>query len=159
VFTELQREYDLAKPWAEEALRSLLHLLFVRVRRHFEELHPVPAASRGAQVARQFHVAVEHHFREDWTVGDYARHLHLTANHLNDTMQEQTGQSAGEVIRRRKLLDAQRLLLHSDLNVAEIAYQTGFPDPSYFSRFFRRMAGRTPATFRDQIREKYHQNA
>ncbi len=157
VFAELQREYDAAKPWAEEALRSLLHLLFVRARRHFEELHPAPEASRGAQVARQFHVAVEHHFREQWTVADYGRHLHLTANHLNDTVQEQTGHSAGEVIRRRRLLDAQRLLLHSDLNVAEIAYQLGFQDPSYFGRFFRRMAKTTPAEFREKIREKYHQ--
>jgi AraC family transcriptional activator of pobA len=159
VFAELQREYDLARPWAEDALRSLLHLLFVRVRRHFAEVHPASGTSRGAQVARQFYVAVEHHFREDWPVAEYARQLHLTANHLNDTVQEQTGHSAGEIIRRRKLLDAQRLLLHSDLNVAEIAYQLGFPDPSYFSRFFRRMAQKGPAAFREEIREKYHRNA
>jgi AraC-like DNA-binding protein len=159
IFAELLREYDRAWPWAEDALRSLLHLLFVRIRRHFAEVHPASGASRAAQVARQFYVAVEHHFREDWSVGDYARHLHLTANHLNDTVQEQTGHSAGEVIRRRRLLDAQRLLLHSDLDVAEIAYQLGFRDPSYFGRFFRRMAKKTPAAFREEIREKYHRNA
>lgn len=159
VFAEMQREYDLARPQAADALRSLLQLLFVRVSRLFAEVHPSPGVSKAAQVARRFLVAVEHHFREDWSVADYARELHLTANHLNDTVREQTGHTAGDIIRRRKLLDAQRLLLHSDLNVAEIAYQLGFPDPSYFSRFFRRMAQRTPAAFREEIREKYHRNA
>jgi len=48
------------------------------------------------------------------------------------------------------------LLSHSDLDVAEVGYQTGFKDPSYFGRFFRRETGRTPAEFRAEIREKYH---
>ncbi len=158
VFEELQHEYDAARPWAGEVLRSLLHILFVRMHRLFLEAHPAGAASRASQITRQFYVAVEHHFREKWTVADFARHLHLTANHLNDTVREQTGHSAGEIIRRRLLLDARRLLLYSELTVAEVAYQLGFPDPSYFGRFFRRADGRTPLAFREEIREKYHRN-
>ncbi|MDB6133362.1 MAG: AraC family transcriptional regulator [Verrucomicrobiales bacterium] len=156
VFAELQQEYDRALPKAGEMLRALLLVLCVRIHRLLLETRPHPGNSRASQVTGQFTLAVEHHFREKWTVADYARHLHLTPNHLNDTVREQTGHSAGELIRRRILLDARRLLLHSELGVAEIAYQLGFPDPSYFSRFFRRADGRTPAAFRQEIREKYH---
>ncbi|MES2706345.1 MAG: helix-turn-helix domain-containing protein [Verrucomicrobiota bacterium] len=155
IFAELQQEFDNALPRAEEILRALLRILFVRIHRLMSETRPQLGNSRASQLVGRFTLAVEHHFREKWTVGDYARHLHLTANHLNDTVREQTGHSAGELIRRRMLLDARRMLLHSELGVAEIAYQLGFPDPSYFSRFFRRADGRTPAGFRQEIREKY----
>lgn len=156
IFSEIQDEYDGARPKAEEVLRALLHILFVRIHRHLSATRPQLENSRAAQLVGQFTLAVERHFREKWTVADYAKELRLTANHLNDTVRAQTGHSAGEIIRRRLLLDARRLLLHSELGVAEIAYQLGFPDPSYFSRFFRRSDGRTPAAFRQEIREKYH---
>lgn len=156
LFEEMQMEFDNALPKAEEILRALLHILFVRIHRIMAEGGSQLGNSRASQVLGQFTLAVEHHFREKWTVADYAKHLHLTANHLNDTVRERTGHSAGELIRRRILLDARRMLLHSELGVAEIAYQLGFPDPSYFSRFFRKADGRTPAAFRQEIREKYH---
>ncbi|HEY1121221.1 MAG TPA: helix-turn-helix domain-containing protein, partial [Haloferula sp.] len=57
-----------------------------------------------------------------------------------------------------RLLDAKRLLLYSELSVAEIGYRLGFKDPSYFGRFFRRYESRTPAEFRDEIREKYQKD-
>ena len=60
-----------------------------------------------------------------------------------------------EVIRQRRLLDAKRLLSHSEMSVSEIGYHLGFEDPSYFSRFFRRYERCAPAEFREQIREKY----
>ena len=156
VFAEVQTEFDQALPKAEEILRALLRILFVRIHRLMSETHPLMGNSRAARVVGQFTLAVESRFREKWTVADYARELRLTANHLNDTVREQTGHSAGDLIRHRILLDARRQLLHSELGVAEIAYQLGFPDPSYFSRFFRRADGRSPAEFRREIREKYH---
>ncbi|MDB6140706.1 MAG: AraC family transcriptional regulator, partial [Verrucomicrobiaceae bacterium] len=106
-------------------------------------------------LARQFCLEVEHHFRQWQALTPYATLLGVSVNHLNEMVSEHTGHSAGDIIRQRRLLDAKRLLLHSDFSISEIGYQTGFDDPSYFSRFFRRYAHTTPADFRDRIREKY----
>jgi len=157
-FTELQSEFEAGLDDAAEILRAMLHILLVRVNRLYAELHPQRDFTRGAQIARQFHLAVEQRFREDHALAPYARALGVTPNYLNDVVQEHTGHAAGETIRRRRLLDAKRLLSHSDLSVSEIGYHLGFQDPSYFSRFFRRYAGNTPAEFRKEIREKYHSN-
>lgn len=159
VFAGLQDEFDGAQPGAAEALRALLNLLCVRLSRVYAEVHPTKEALRSAQLAREFQLAVEHHFKEMRSVKAYAQLLKVTPNHLNDVIREQTGHSAGELIRERQLLNAKRLLLHSDLSVSEIGYQMGFPDPSYFSRFFKRTLGDSPADFRIKIREKYQQNA
>lgn len=156
VFDEMQREFDAALPGAMEVLRAALSILFVRARRLYAAEHALKAASRATILVRQFRLEVELHFREWQAITPYARRLKVTPNHLNDIVREEAGHSAGELIRQRRLLDAKRLLLHSDLSVAEIGYQTGFQDPSYFNRFFRRYADVTPAEFREQIREKYH---
>jgi AraC family transcriptional activator of pobA len=156
LFDDLQREYDVGQRGALEALRALLRLLFIEASRLEAAGQPLREPSRAAMLARQFQLAVEHHFREWQALAPYAKLLGVTVNHLNDVIHEETGHSAGELIRHRRLLDAKRLLLHSDLSVSEIGYQTGFHDPSYFSRFFRRYVGETPAQFREVIREKYH---
>lgn len=152
----LQAEFDAALPEAADAMRSILRLFLVRVNRLYSRLHPHKEGSRAGQLVRHFHLSVEQRFKEITTVGGYAEILGVSANHLNDIVHEQTGRSAGDIIRQRRLLDAKRLLLHSDLSVSEIGYELGFHDPSYFSRFFRRYAGAAPESFRDQIREKYH---
>ncbi len=155
-FAEIQREFSAAEPNAAEVLRAWLRILFARVQRLLGEKRRAAKPSRQSVLVRQFHLAVECGFRQERALSAYARELKVTANHLNDVVRAETGRSAGSLVRQRRLLDAQRLLSHSDLTVAEIGYQTGFPDPSYFGRFFRRETGRTPAGFRRQIREKYH---
>lgn len=156
VFQEIEREFSGAALGAGEAIRAWLHLLMTRVHRQLALDRPQEAPTRSSRLVREFHLAVERGFRSGYNLTDYARELGITANHLNDLIRAETGHSAGSVIRRRRLLDAKRLLSHSDLTVAEIAYQLGFEDPSYFGRFIRRETGATPAQFRTEIREKYH---
>jgi AraC family transcriptional regulator, transcriptional activator of pobA len=159
LFRDLQMEFDRGLSGAIDVLRATLHILLVRVSRLFAKKRPPRAVSRPAQLARQFHLSVEQHFREERDLADYARELGVTTNHLHDVVRGVTGQSAGKILRERRLLDAKRLLSHTDLSVSEIGYQLGFRDPSYFSRFFRQSEELTPAEFRSRIREKYQPNA
>jgi len=48
----------------------------------------------------------------------------------------------------RLLLQAQRELTYSRLSVKQIAFELGFTDAAYFTRFFRRLAGCSPAQWR-----------
>ncbi len=59
-----------------------------------------------------------------------------------------TDLSANQLIRQVRLERAKELLKNTDLTVAEIAYQTGFTDPSYFTRIFVREVGKQPTAFR-----------
>ncbi|HRQ89565.1 MAG TPA: helix-turn-helix transcriptional regulator, partial [Bacteroidia bacterium] len=135
LFKALVAEYSRALPDAEEMLRATLWLLLLKLARLSPQYGDRQAAGRARALVRQFSLAVEESFREEHSLGFYAKRLGVTANHLNDTVREQTGASAGEMVRLRRLLDAKRLLLHSDLSIAEIGYQIGFKEPSYFARF------------------------
>jgi AraC family transcriptional activator of pobA len=155
-FSELEQEFHAAETGAANTLRAWLHILLTRAQRLLASEPQGEAPTRSSRLVREFHLAVERWFRAERGLADYARELGITANHLNDLIHAETGRSAGSVVRGRRLLDAKRLLSHSDLTVAEVAYEVGFADPSYFGRFFRRETGVSPAEFRAEIREKYH---
>jgi AraC family transcriptional regulator, transcriptional activator of pobA len=83
--------------------------------------------------------------------GAYARLLNVTQNHLNDTVRAVTGKSAGALIRERIIKEASQLLLHTTLDIAEIAFLLNIEDPSYFARFFKRYTGITPKQHREAV--------
>ena len=91
---------------------------------------------------------IELHFREHLTLSDYARRLAITEARLNDICRRMAGRPSKDVAHERLFQEARRLLRFSGVPVSEIAYQLGFTDPAYFSRFFAKRAGVPPSQFR-----------
>lgn len=58
------------------------------------------------------------------------------------------------VLHQRLLLEAQRDLTYTSLSVKQIAWSLGFADAAYFTRFFQRLAGRTPTQWRSALPER-----
>ena len=58
------------------------------------------------------------------------------------------GRGVKRVVSERRLLEAKRLLMFTVRTVEDIAYEIGFDDPAYFSRFFRERVGEAPAAWR-----------
>jgi DNA-binding response OmpR family regulator len=61
-----------------------------------------------------------------------------------------TGWSVNTLIREIKIREATRLLRDSELNISEIAYNLGFSDPLYFSKYFKKEVGVAPQQYRKQ---------
>jgi AraC family transcriptional regulator, transcriptional activator of pobA len=82
------------------------------------------------------------------TAQDYATALNLHVNSLNRVVKETTGKSTTTHISERIASEAKALLLHTDWNVADIAYALGFEYPTYFNNFFKRITGTNPMSLR-----------
>lgn len=91
---------------------------------------------------------IEAHFREHLTLGEYARQLAVTEARLNDVCRRVMNLASKEVVHDRLAQEARRQLRFSATPIGELAYQLGFADPAYFSRFFARKTGMTPSQFR-----------
>jgi len=130
------------------ALRSYLRIWLIEAGRIAAELQPARWNDRNTALINRFLCMVGENYKTLSSVSEYAARLQVTSNHLNETVRRTMGKTAGQVIRGRMLLEAKRLLLHSDLSVSEIAYHLSFEDPSYFARFFRKQTGQAPAEFR-----------
>jgi len=132
-----------------EVLRGCLYVLLELAARHAQATTTTGATVHQAQQLREFEALLDQHFRTEKTVQAYARWLSLTPNHLNALCRRARNHTASDLIQRRVLVEAQRLLMHSDQPIKQIAEALGFRDASYFGRFFRKRTGLTPEQFRE----------
>jgi AraC family transcriptional activator of pobA len=71
---------------------------------------------------RHFQDLVERGYLEERQVSQYADKLAISADHLNELVKKRLGRTASAVIHDRLLLEAKRLLLHSERSVKEVGY-------------------------------------
>lgn len=108
-------------------------------------------SSAASRLTREFRAAVESCYLERRQVQAYAAELGVTAGHLIEVIRQTTGQTPGEIIDARLALEAKRLLVHTNLSVAEIAHALSFASPSQFGRWFRNLTDAAPGDFRRQF--------
>ncbi|MFJ5880791.1 helix-turn-helix domain-containing protein [Kitasatospora cineracea] len=150
----LHREYasgaDLPADIHHALLRHLLAALLLRLAN--------PAVPCGSAVTepgetyRRFRQAVEHHFTRTRRVEDYARLLGYSPRTLSRATLAAAGVGAKEFVDRRVVLEAKRLLAHSESSAARIADHLGFADAANFAKFFHQRTGTTPIAFRTAVR-------
>lgn len=112
------------------------------------ELSKAAAASPRAERFQHFRTLVEKYFKQHWSIGQYAEALGITESRLNRICREMTGTSAFEVTQMRLLVEARRKLIYIAAPVSRVGFELGFDDPAYFTRFFKKRTGVTPAAFR-----------
>ncbi len=83
------------------------------------------------------------------TIQYLAENVNLSANYLSDLLKKETGKNAKEHINLFVVEKAKTLLLNSNDNVSEVAFNLGFNYPHYFSRMFKQHTGLTPKAYRD----------
>ena len=104
--------------------------------------------SHGTDIFNRFIQLVNSHVRQEHKMGYYANRMCLTQRYLGSVVREVSGASAKEWIDRALVTEAKVVLKHSDKSVAQIAEDLHFPSPSFFSKYFRRLTGLTPAEYR-----------
>ncbi len=132
-----------------EVFRSYLHLCLELAARHYPA-RPATETSLALGQIRAFGALLNRHYRTRRSVRAYAELLHLTPNYLTALCRRVLNKTASDLIHERVVVEARRLLSYSALGVAQVAYELGFEDASYFVRYFHKYAGTTPEAFRQQ---------
>lgn len=114
---------------------------------------PGQPENRADEIAVAFRKLVEANFTRWKQPSQYAEALHLSVNHLTDTIKQKTGFPVSYWIQHQTMLEARRLLFHTQSPVKDVAYQLGFSDQHYFSRLFRKFTGYTPVAFRQSFHD------
>ena len=154
----LLHEYRGDRPRKEPIIRNVLSAFIIacgRIARP-DRMEYRTEHYGGNSLGVQFKVLVDVHFRDKVQVSEYAEMLHVTPGHLNDTVKNTIGRSAKQVIDAKRIMEAKRLLFWQKHSVKQIAGELNFDDDAYFSRFFKKHTGQTPALFQKSIREKYN---
>ncbi|MEI6874785.1 MAG: AraC family transcriptional regulator, partial [Spirochaetota bacterium] len=154
LFSQLLEESNLGTMESSIMAQSLLRLLLIRLQRLYPRRWESPVPTAGQRLTEDYCRLVGSSFLERRRVADYATLLGVSADHLSATFRETTGLSPGILIQNHLVLEAKRLLAHSNLTVAETAVRLKFKDASYFSRFFRRATGVSPSEFKAEAAKR-----
>lgn len=151
----VSQEAFSAIPIGETELQSRIQRLLSPKNRKSAGNQPhkksVSGATGSDPFLRKAQQIIEAHLQNpDFSVQDLCRELAVSHSQLHRRLTERTGLSASKFIRSIRLQKATELLRNPDLTVTAIAYDTGFKDPDYFYRVFKKEFGMTPGEFRQE---------
>ncbi len=152
LFVRLYEEYRGHAWRKEELLGSYLNILLIKLANAYRQANAPAGSSHLLEQLRQLEGLIEKHYLEHRSVEDYAGWMHLSVKQLYTVCRTALRKSLGTLLQERLLLEAKRLLVHTDLTVAQVAARLNYVDGSYFNRFFKKAAGLTPEQFRQQYR-------
>lgn len=155
IFTELviriKQEYDAPDDvFTEELIQSSLKVFLImaeRLRKRKREARPL---SRQQMEFIRFQQLLQEHLPTERQVQFYADIMAISTRKLNRMAQAIMQQTAKSYINEHAVIEMKRLLMNTTLSIKEIAFQTGFEEPTNFVKFFKKEAGMTPIAFRKQ---------
>jgi AraC family transcriptional regulator, transcriptional activator of pobA len=130
-----------------DLISSFLDIILLKCQRLYPA-NPKEKANKGRLMVKKFKQLIEEKYMDNHSVKHYAGLLSITQNHLSETVKDITGRTPLDLINEKMVLEIKRMLLHSELNISEIAYHLNFEDQSYFSKYFKKNTGLTPNEFR-----------
>nr|WP_297275289.1 AraC family transcriptional regulator [uncultured Agathobaculum sp.] len=147
----LERLYDVLYDELTAGNDDGAHHLLMAVLSLVQQFRAVAADGRAAGenvFAQRIKDYIDAHFAEEFSLQQMAGALHVSPYYLAHVCKEATGYSPLQYVLRRRIGEAQTLLITTDLPVTRIAAQVGYDNPSHFNAQFSKAVGMSPRTFR-----------
>jgi len=152
LFTQIGNEFTTKTAEWKLVICLLLKVLVLKVRRLGEdELLTNDVFKSSYHIIVQYKAMINDYFASYKAPKEYAAMLNITPNYLSNVCKAITGKPAGELIKDRIILEAKRLIIHTQLTISEITHQLGFNNKSHFGKYFKKDTGLSP----DQFRKKF----
>ena len=134
-------QYDMLQAYLKQ---FIIHS--VRIKKE----HLVIKEDAETKLFKDFSLLVELNFKKLHSVSDYANRLGISSKSLTKHFQKTNNKTPSNFIKNRIIKEAKRQLLYSTKAIKYIAFDLGFNDPAYFSRFFTKATGQSPKQFQKE---------
>jgi len=149
IINSVQYEYESYKKGNNSAviIRSFLNIMLLKISELYEARSGKSTKTDSILIHSLSHM-VDTYFIQEQQVGFYTSAFNISEKQLNDLCNTHFKCGLKKIIQTRLMQEARKLLLSSELSVAEIAYKLNFDDNSYFNKVFKNKTGLTPKRFR-----------
>lgn len=138
----------LAHERAISALRSILLLVAdCKMKCIADRPSMADNPARISTLVLRFQDLVESHYADHKDLSFYCRALGVTASTLNRQIKRELGRTAMQAVNERLAVAARAALRSGRRSIKEVAFDLGFEDPLYFSRFFKKQFGKPPSQY------------
>jgi AraC-like DNA-binding protein len=145
---QLVHQKDYHRPTASSLVAALMH--------HYDHLFHQQADRLAATRTREqtifdrFIQLVNQYCRKQHQISYYAERMCLTERYLGTVVRQTSGTTAKDWIDRALITQAKVLLRHTNHSVLQISEELSFPNPSFFSKYFKRLTSQTPLEYRER---------
>ena len=144
----MESEYHAKDHFSIGITRSVLHIVITKLFRiKAKSGHHVGKKKYMSQFLA-FQEIVEKDCFKSKKVQYYANQLGVSTKTLNNIVNDVINTSAKAFIDERTIMQIKRLLISTDHSIKEIAYMSGFSDPTNFFKYFKKFTGNSPEVFR-----------
>ncbi|MDB5276952.1 MAG: helix-turn-helix transcriptional regulator [Ferruginibacter sp.] len=152
---QIQAEMQHAALAQHELLVSYLKIFLITASRLKIEQQPKVAEmvkdSKEPFILQKLKDAIEENFKTKHTASEYAELLYISPKALAKITKTHFNKTLSSLINERIIIEAKRELYLTDKTVKQIAYELGYEDEFYFSRFFKVNADVSPQLYRDTV--------
>lgn len=153
---QIKTEMENSKLAQYELLVSYLKIFIItasrlKVQNQDEGVQNYIPATKKPFILQNLKTYIETHFKTKHSPGEYAELLNISAKALSKITKIHFNKTPSDLISERIMLEAKRELYLSNKTVKEIAYELGYEDEYYFSRFFKNKADISPQLYRDTV--------
>jgi AraC family transcriptional activator of pobA len=141
VYELMEEEYE-GDSTSVIMLKALLKVFLLQLVRIKEQEFTVQDINQ--KRVYEFMVLLEMNYQLVRNTDFYAGKLGISSKRLNQILKEKLDKTGMQLIHDRIVLEAKRQIIHSESTIKEIAYNLGFKDRPYFSRFFKQHTGQSP---------------
>jgi AraC family transcriptional regulator, transcriptional activator of pobA len=149
--------FELKNPVLDqhEVLVSYLKIFLITISRLKTEQQPEIQLSTTDQkeplILQTLKDTIERDFKEKHSASEYAKALNISAKALAKITKNHFNRTITEMISERIIIEAKRELYLTSKPVKEIAYELGYEDEHYFSRFFKTNVDISPQLYRETV--------
>ena len=145
---QLVHQPDYNRQTTSSLVAAMMHLYDGVYHRHTDMLQA--SLSREQNIFDRFIYLVNQHATREHQINFYADKMCLTQRYLGTVIRQASGTTAKEWIDRALIAHIKIELKHSDKSIAQISDEMNFPNPSFFSKYFKRETGVTPGEYRER---------
>ncbi|MEM9076350.1 MAG: helix-turn-helix transcriptional regulator [Bacteroidota bacterium] len=152
---QIEKEYFLINDNESiEIIRNLVQAIVLRLFRVKSKIYHNLSTNNSYFKFTLLQELVENECFDHKKVTYYASKMGVTPKTLSNITKKMIGKSAKAFIDEILILQIKRLLANTQLSISEIAYRSGFDEPTNFFKYFRKRTGYSPKSFRVQLEEQ-----
>lgn len=152
----IHKEYKNRSQNYEEMIRIFLNAMFIELTRvyPYQDENNLKFGYDLIQL-NKYEALVDKYFKHHKPLSCYSKKMNITDRQLSYLCKKSVNKKPSEILTERIILEAKRLIIHSDLSIASISEELNFNDSSYFIRLFKKNTKQTPEQFRHSQFENY----
>ena len=147
LFFQMWQHLSSKKPYASEVGNSLLHVLLLLCRGLWSESR-APQVNTTAELGQKIKDYIDAHYKQEFTFEAITSALKMNRFYLAHVFKDFCGYSPKQYQTRRRIGEAQSLLLSTRMGVTEVANAVGYDNVNNFHRIFQNLVGIPPARYK-----------